>query len=107
MLVLSVFHPLHGTDKTVLAQVAFPVFTVQEKGIRERGLTGLCVNLSQNIVNQKKQEEEDAQAALDVGKPTKASGVPQPAAPAGEKRRNRWDQSAGAECVAYLGRLHK
>ena len=37
-------------------------------------------------------------------RPTKASGVAQPAAvePAskvGEKRRNRWDQSTSAECV--------
>lgn len=55
----------------------------------------------QNIVNQKKQAEEEVQQALDAGKPTKASGVPQPAAPApvGEKRRNRWDQSAPTECV--------
>lgn len=59
----------------------------------------------QNIVNQKKKaEEEMAQQALDAGKPTKASGMPQPAAPApvGEKRRNRWDQSAPAECVCRL-----
>ena len=59
------------------------------------------LRLLQNIVNQKKQEEELAQQALDAGKPTKASGMPQPAAPApvGEKRRNRWDQNAPAECV--------
>ena len=62
------------------------------------------LRLLQNIVNQKKQEEELAQQALDAGKPTKASGMPQPAAPApvGEKRRNRWDQNAPAECVAVL-----
>ncbi len=52
----------------------------------------------QNIVNQKKAEETVAQQALDVGKPTKASGLAQPAA-AGDKRRNRWDQTAPVECV--------
>ncbi len=54
----------------------------------------------QNIVNQKKQAEEEAQQAMDAGKPTKASGLPQPTAPAapvGGKRRNRWDQSTTAE----------
>jgi hypothetical protein len=58
-----------------------------------------CNPLLQNIVNQQKQAEELAQQALDTDKPTKASGMAQPAAPApvGEKRRNRWDQSAPAE----------
>ena len=50
----------------------------------------------QNIRDKQKREEEEAE--LDAV-PTKASGIQlppppaQPAAAAGEKRRNRWDQS--------------
>ena len=51
----------------------------------------------QNIRDKQRREEEDA--ALDAV-PTKASGIQLPQAPAqpaaaaaGEKRRNRWDQS--------------
>jgi len=65
----------------------------------------------QNIAEQRKRAEELASAvAAESDKPTKASGVPQPVAPepagkVGEKRRNRWDQSNSAECVAAPGML--
>ncbi|CAL5222736.1 g5143 [Coccomyxa viridis] len=65
--------------------------------MREQALARERDNTMQNIRDKQRREEEDA--ALDAV-PTKASGIQLPQAPAqpaaaaaGEKRRNRWDQS--------------
>ena len=65
--------------------------------MREQQLARERDNTLQNIRDKQKRDEEEAAAGLDTV-PTKASGVqlpppPAQAATAGEKRRNRWDQS--------------
>ena len=64
-------------------------------------LTGECMCL-QNIADQKKRAEELAESAsAESQRPTKASGMAAPVVPepvkAGDKRRNRWDQSISSE----------
>lgn len=67
--------------------------------MREQQLARERDNTLQNIRDKQKREEEEANAALDAV-PTKASGIQLPPPPsqqaAGEKRRNRWDQSGDA-----------
>jgi len=76
--------------------------------MREQQLARERDNTMQNIADKLRREEEERE--LDA-RPTKASGVqlpPPPAVPAaqpsaGEKRRNRWDQSNGTDsCAPFL-----
>lgn len=73
-------------------------------------LTGESVCL-QNIADQKKRAEELAESAsAESQRPTKASGMAAPVVPepvkAGDKRRNRWDQSNSLECAPNYAKSH-
>lgn len=73
--------------------------------MREQQLNREREQTIRNIQDKKKEEAELQDA--EINRPTKASGLAPPPAPAaapaaGSKRRNRWDQATDA-CVPALG----